>query len=221
MKRKRGGTPYTVRPQKRRRTKRPQKRTRPSDELKFFDVDIDDAVIAQNWTIQAHPLTIPEGTADDERIGRKIQLTNLNWRWTLVNGDTQDPANSTDTVRLMAIQDKQANGAQPAITDIFASNNFQSFNNLTNKGRFRTLYDETIDLSLPSGAGAGNGTTDTFLYGKKSVSGAVYKDLNIPIEYSGATGAVTEVRTNNIIFLAGSRSGLCLLDSKVRFRYLD
>ncbi len=186
-------------------------------ELKFHDIDMDDAVIAGGMNVQAIINAIPQGTTEVQRIGRKCTIRSIGWRFACTLPNSTTSANTSDVVRVMMILDKQCNGALPANTDIVESSDYQSFNNLGNKNRFRTLFDKTYDLT--TSAGGGDGTTED--YGEDILTDSFFKRVNIPIEFDSTTGAITEIRSNNIIVMLGSRSGLAGFDSKIRLRFSD
>lgn len=189
-------------------------------ELKFHDLNFDDAVVAAAGAISTSLNIIAQGTTESERIGRKCTLRKIGFRFEMQLGAQTAASACNDVVRVMLVQDKQANGAVPTISGvngILASADYQSFNNLNNKNRFRTLMDRTYDINQK--AGGGDGTTED--YGAVIKSDAFYKDLNVPIEFSGATGAITEIRSNNLILLVISKSGLATFNSKFRLRFSD
>ncbi len=186
-------------------------------ELKFHDVDLDDAVIASGGSITDSINKIAQGTTESERIGRKCNIASINWRFNIDLPETTVSSSTGDVARVIMYIDKQANGATAAITDILETANYQSFNNLSNKGRFRTLMDRTYALNAESGGG--DGTTED--YGRVNISDTFFKKCNIPIEFSAATGAITEIRSNNIGVLLISLSGKVGFDSKIRLRFSD
>jgi len=123
-------------------------------------------------------------------------------------------ANSThDDVRLILYVDVQANGAQAAVLDILKTANYQSFYNRSNKDRFVILMDRVHTLF--SSAGMVNG------YGDVSQNVEFEVDLELNIQFSGASGEVTEITSNNIGVLAISGSGLAELNSQMRILYVD
>ena len=81
-------------------------------------------------------------------------VRSINWRFSIFRGASSSVV-SADEVRVILYLDKQTNGAAAGITDILESDDFQSFNNLANKSRFRTLMDRTYDYNTPSAAGDG------------------------------------------------------------------
>ncbi len=189
-------------------------------ELKFHDLDIDDSVIAAGGNIaEDSVLTIAQGTSESQRIGRKLILKSIGWRFFITLISTSVPADTSDVVRVILYLDKQANGATAAVTDILETSDFQSFNNLANKSRFRTLMDRTFALSAT--AGSFDGTNDQF--GEFKVSNTFFKNVNIPIEYDNSltTGVITTMRSNNIGVLLLSQSGTSQFGSKMRLRFSD
>ncbi len=186
-------------------------------ELKFHDIDLDDAVIAAAGTITDSINKIGQGVTETTRVGRKCTIRNIGWRFNLDLPESTASASTGDVVRVMMYVDKQANGATANITDILESANYQSFNNLSNKNRFRTLMDRTYDLV--AAAGGGDGTTED--YGRVNISDTFFKKVNIPIEYNSTAGAITEITSNNIGVLLISLSGKAGFDSKVRLRFSD
>ncbi len=187
-----------------------------SRELKFHDIPLDDAVIAVGGTITPTINIIPQGVTEVQRIGRRCTIKHIAWRWTIKLANAVS-LNQVDTVRMIMYLDKQANGAAATATDILELDDFQSFNNLANKGRFRILMDRTYSLN-PT-AGAGNGTTnDSFSF---EMHGSFYKKCNIPLEFDGSTGALTETRSNTIGVMLMSSEGNCVFVSQIRLRFSD
>ena len=111
----------------------------------------------------------------------------------------------------------KCNGASAGVTEILESTDFQSFNNLANKQRFRILMDRTVDVNVPGmgGDGASNDILGATYYD------SFYQKVNIPIEFDSTTGAITEVKSNNIGVLAISQTGSARLESKMRLRFSD
>ncbi len=186
-------------------------------ELKFHDVDLDDATVANTATVTDSVNKIAQGITETTRIGRKCTLRAIGWRWRLQLPNSAASAATSDTVRVIMYVDKQCNGAAAVAGDILESNDFQSFNNLANKSRFRTLMDRTYTLNSKSGGG--DGTTED--YGKEGIDDSFYKKVNIPIEFNSTAGAITEIRSNNVGVLLISESGLCGFASKIRVRFSD
>ncbi len=187
-------------------------------EMKFHDLAVDDTAIATGGTIASLSLNlIAQGTTESERIGRKCTIRSVNIRFEVRLPTQTAGASASDVARIIVYQDKQANGATAAVLDILKTADYQSFNQLSNKSRFRTLMDRTYDVN--SLAGGGDGTTED--YGQTIISDTLFKKVNIPIEFNGATGAITEVKSNNIGILTISRTGNAAFASNVRLRFSD
>ncbi len=188
-------------------------------ELKFHDLDINDAAVAVAGTVQTALCAIPQNDTENGRDGRKCTITNIGWRWELLLNSTGTLLDTSDIVRIMLVLDKQANGALPAVTDVLATDDFQSFNNLANSSRFKTLYDKTISISATGGSG--RGTTDTLAFGEKRIQGSFFKKCNVLMEYdsSATTGVITSIRSNNIFAILLSLSGNTAFTSKMRLRF--
>ncbi len=186
-------------------------------EKKFHDVDLDDTVIASGGAITASINLIPQGVTEITRVGRKATIRNINWRFKVTLPSSTTSGATSDVARVMMYLDKQANGAAATVTDILETADFQSFNNLANKSRFRILFDHNYDLVAPSGGG--DGTTED--YGEFTVTDTMFRKVNIPIEFDSTAGAITEIRSNNIGVLLITAGGFGGFSSKIRLRYTD
>lgn len=190
------------------------RRVGPSQEWKFLDVQIDDALIAQAGTVTPSVNLIAQGVTESNRVGRKCSIRSISWRWNLQMKSQAVMSSTSDSVRLIVYIDKQANGATAAVLDILETANFQSFNNLSNSGRFRVLYDKMMNTQQ-NAAIAGPVTNE------QDLNGTFHKALNLPIEFSGTGGTIDEIRSNNIGLLVISFGGFTSLVSKIRIRFSD
>ncbi len=79
--------------------------TQPSPELKFHDLDIDDAVIAANGQIDPALNLIAQGVTESDRIGRKCTILSIGWRYTVILPvrDALATPGQADTVRIMLV----------------------------------------------------------------------------------------------------------------------
>lgn len=183
-------------------------------ELKFHDVDLNDAAISQAGTITNSINLIAQGVTESERIGRKCTLKKIGWKFDIQLLAATTPT-ANEVVRVIMYVDKQTNGAAATALNLLQTDDFQSFNNLENKGRFRTLMDRTYAFN-PSISGDGT-TIDTSTL---TICDSFYKNVNLPIEFSGATGAITEVRSNNVgVLILSKVGGVSVFSSKIRLRF--
>lgn len=150
-------------------------------------------------------LLIPQGVADNNRIGRKIVIKSLMFRCELNDRGRQDtdtvtPQIDQNVARLILYVDKQANGAGAAVTDILQNATWMSYRNLDNEKRFDILYDDFhVIKSVPFFNN--NATNDAI--GAQGAEEFIKwsKKVDIPITYSGAAGALSERTEYNIGFL--------------------
>lgn len=184
-------------------------------EKKFLDTRINLAVLgalgtATDATAAFTPgfLAIARGTGDTERVGNLICVKNFNFRghlfYELVN------ANQSARVRVIFFWDLQANGAVPTIADLLegpvadASNNVRKeidgFRNLDNVARFKIIKDKTYTYNATSLV-TGPYSTAISLPVKVSWKG------DMPVHYSSNTGAITEMRSENLSFVVFSDTG--------------
>ncbi len=189
-----------------------------SGELKFFDLDID-VTPAVAGSITDSINHIPQGVTENTRVGRKCTITNIAWRYDMVLPKATDGNNGSEQVRIIMYLDKQCNGATATVTGILESADYQSFNNLANKSRFRTLMDRTYNLNAT--AMGGYATGPLFNTAETAMSDSFYKKCSIPLEFDSTTGAITEIRSNNIGLLLISKTALVALTSKIRIRFSD
>ncbi len=189
-------------------------------ELKFHDVSLDDAVVANAGTITATINIIPQGVTEVQRIGRKATIKKIGWKYqiTLPEKDAVSTPNPGDVCRVILYLDKQANGAAAAVTDLLESASHLSFNNLVNTARFRVRMDRTHTLNYASMASDGAGVVSQ---ADVLISETFYKSCNIPLEFSAGTGAITEIRSNNLGVLLISKNDVLDFRSKFRLRFTD
>lgn len=190
-------------------------------EQKFFDLSYNLATVATNGTTLTTTLVnIAQGVTESTRIGRKMTLKSIQWRYTVGLPEqalVEDPLGG-DEVRIILYLDKQCNGLTAAATDILDTASYQSFSNLTNQGRFKILCDKTHVLNYSGMAGMSSVLT--------SMSPVIQEHklqyrMSTPIEFSGVAGVLTEIRSNNYGILAISKNGIITLLGELRMRFTD
>ncbi len=216
-----GGT----RKRKRPRSKLFQRNVRRSaavfQELKFHDIVVTDALIAQGYSTVDTVVIIPQGVQNVQRIGARVRIKKIQWRFQLrLDVSAGTGLETGDVCRIILYQDKQCNGATAAGADILnaasSGTSYLAFRNLDNVRRFTILMDRTYDMNVLAAAGDGtaNATAEHHL------SDTFFKDVDIVIDYDGAAGALTEMRSNNIGMLLQARDGGAVqFESRMRFRF--
>ncbi len=207
-------------------------------EKKFYDTQISDGSIIANHqfpakagggpaTTTATMVDIKQGTGESERIGRKCTITNIYMRinfqfLTDLQSDLSAAQFAHETIHMMLVWDKQANGASPNTTEVLETDAYNSFRNLANNKRFVILYNKIIAWNAGA-IGSGNGTANDSNRIVKDYQVNIAKKVFIPIEYSGTTGDIAEVKSNNIAFFVASKHGgrMEIDSSKVRLRFID
>lgn len=156
-----------------------------------------------------------QGTTASTRIGRKITMTQIICNLRAVS--------NTNTLfndfRMALVLDTQANGAAPAITDIYDVINSTSMRNISNGTRFRILKTWE-DCNVGNQTTAGQQTDNTCMAFK------YFQRCNITVTYNANNaGTVGDIQTNAlyIITMGNQVSGTSnsLLYGTVRIRYTD
>ncbi len=160
---------------------------------------------------------IATGTGESGRVGRYIHIKNWMARAAVRLPSQSTAAATSDVVRLILFVDTQTNGTLPLVTDLLESANWQSFNNLANRTRFRVLSDMTWAMNSQTGAG----DTTNQHFGASTVHFNLPKTMNLAMEYDGVTGATAERKSNNLYWLLISRDGVCNLTFRARLRFVD
>jgi len=203
----------------------------PRSELKVFDVNEVSVTGAPFTTaatgyirslISTNAAGIAQGSNAGERIGNKIVVKSVNvelsWQY---NGATgSDVSGAT----VFIVYDKQPNGALASAVSVVGMmvngaaaaattpGRTGAFTNLFYSGRFVTLA--RVDFSCPS-----------LSYGTVPFCGLVkhrvYKKVNLPIEYNGATGYDTTLQKGNLLIVAFAAGASNLLWWSSRTRYAD
>jgi len=166
-------------------------------EKKFFDTALSFSFDATGEVPATGQLVlIPQDKTQSGRDGRQCTILSVQIKGRIIYAPGAGGTAATN-IFLMLVQDTQANGAAAAVTDVLTGTNLATaFNNLANSGRFVTLKKWKWTMSPAAGVStAYNNTTRHMDY---------YKKCMIPMEYSSDTGAITEIKSNNLFLLAGT-----------------
>lgn len=172
-------------------------------EVKFFDTAVSftfdstaEVPATGQWSL------IPQGDTQSTRDGRLAIIKSVQFRG-YVTGPTTASLTLSPLMYVWVILDKQANGAAAAVTDVFTSTSAASMLlNLNNSGRFRILHKEVIS---PAGEGLNLGTAASTSYNRAVEF--FLPNLNIKMDWDSTTGAITEIKSNNIFIIAGTTGG--------------
>lgn len=136
---------------------------------------------------------------------------------------TTTVGNADDIVRYILYCDKQCNGATATVSDILEEvtpggndPTYRSHLNLANMNRFKILHDKTYKMIAPNGGPAAGPIWQS---GPDIRYFKIKKRVHLPIEFDSTTGAITEIRSNNIGVLVIGEGGIAVLTGTYRVRF--
>lgn len=187
-------------------------------ELKFLDTGVTAQLIPNAYAIPTSTfITIPEGTSDNERVGRKVVIQQIELKGQLTYTPSAQ-ADGSNHVSMMIVLDTQCNGTSPPITDIMTNSvPARSYPNLVNQGRFKILKAWEVDFNVT------NTESTIFVPSEQTKYIHFKKSVSIPIEYAGALGTLTNIKSNNLFIMYGcdGQNNTVRFDGKTRIRYVD
>jgi len=188
------------------------RKTEGEAEWKFLDTDETTGIIPVTGIVCPDIVTISQGPGPNQRVGRKVMLKSIDIRGQLQLQVALVPTDASDIIRLMVVQDKQANGAAFTVTDVLTTGKWLQHTNLEQEDRFRILCDNTYNMDNP--------------YGPRCENSLPYRiniKLNIPIYYdnTSTTGQIQTQQSNSIAVLLVSEGGVTRHEYACRIRYSD
>jgi len=190
----------------------------PQVEKKFFDTTLAFAAGSGAWcnsnATGALVVGLAQGTAANQRIGGKIIIKSIQikLKFVLAPGAQDD-----DNFHVYLIQDTQANGAYPdangSYFDAGGGAIGTQLRTLMNANRYRLLKHMVVNLNSEAGVA-------TAFSGDDKQDDCFIK-CNIPIWFNSNTGAITEIRSNNILIYYGSTASTATVAGVARVRYTD
>lgn len=185
-------------------------------EKKFFDTSIGlpaggNAVSASN-SQGAILVGIAQGTGASQRIGQKIIVKSIQLKLQAV---LASGAVDADIMHVYLWQDTQTNGAYPALTDIYANSGPIGTNlrTMEESARFKLLKHFVFQLNSDAGVATA--------FGGDIRQDECYLKCNIPIVFNSSTGAIGEIKSNNLIMTFGSSNSTATVSGNARVRYTD
>jgi len=200
----------------------------PPAEKKFLDTaeDFGTTNIPTTGVVGTSINLLTNGTGAGQLIGRKMTIKSIQTRcfvtFTGVSGAANpNAAINNDIVRILLIQDTQANGAYPAPSDILTiSGSINSLINMQNSGRFKILKEKVIEFNntVPGILATG----PTYYTGSARKNFKWFKKCNVDIMYDNAAASdITDIRDNNIFWMAISNRAVATVNMNTRIRYTD
>lgn len=163
---------------------------------------------------------IAQGTAYDERIGRKIKLHSIDLRGHF----TYTPTAITDgdaNVRVVLVLDKQTNGALYTAGSLFhdTAHTFYTHFNVENNQRFTILYDKVFRLPIE------NENTAAGTPGSVEKPFHIRKKLNHVLEFdTSVAGTIADLKSNSLSMytVSGTNgSGKIVKDMEMQLEFSD
>lgn len=191
-------------------------RSSTDNEVKWFDTAISFLVDATGEVPATGQLAlIAQGAGENQRIGRKCVIRSIQFRAYLVFTPGAS-AQASDISHIYIVQDTQANGAAAVVGDVFTGNNLATALRFMDNGQRFRILKHFRHVWNPSA-----GVTTAFNLQAKEID--FFKKCNIPMVYNGATGAITEIQSNNIFILAGTAAqsdDLIAVNGRIRLRFV-
>lgn len=190
----------------------------PQGELKFFDTALSFNIDATAEIPATGQLClVPQGVTESTRVGRKCTIKSIQINASM-NMSPGAAATCDPLVTLVLVQDTQTNGAACTPGDVYdlgATGLQGSLRNIENGERFKILKRWDIRMTPNAGVSAA--------YNQVIKKWDFYKKCQIPLEFSSTTGAITELKTNNVFLLAGALGGddLTNIVGLARIRFSD
>ncbi len=189
-----------------------------TDELKNLDT-LGTATITFGQTTANLALIngIDDGNTSTTRIGRRIVLTSLAWRW---SGELAATTTGASGLRMLIVYDKQANAAAPLATDVLQVDQMASMMNLDNSKRFKVLLDHLVPCVGTGGPQAWN--EKGFIQFEKPTKGKPGLEVTFN---NASTATIASIVTGSIYAIFYQGGGLLVASPTsrlyTRFRFLD
>lgn len=186
------------------------------DELKVIDTQVVTGPVLTTGTVTLLN-GVAQGTDFTDRIGRKINIKSIHMKYFVQAYNSVDVPLG-DIFRIMLVWDYQTNGALAAVTDILTTADILSGINLTNRDRFKVLYDKRHTMGAIEYTGAAPVAGDTIpRFGQR------YIKCNMPVVFGGTGATVGSIQTGSLILLTimnTSATGFAS-NTRVRTRFSD
>lgn len=181
-------------------------------ELNFVDTNISNANVSTTPQVTLLNGIVP-GTGASNRVGRRVQMKSVEFKTV----SFVDTASQQVYCRYALVLDRQANAAVAAFTDIYDAAVPTSLRNISNKARFKVLWDSGL-IVLP---GVASVTTGASMFACEH-----YRKIDIPVQYNaGTSGLIGDVQTNALYWIAIGNGSSGTNDSQcagmLRIRYDD
>lgn len=185
------------------------------EELKTIDVDGVSGTISSAGAVTLLN-GVAQGTDYTDRIGRKVMLRSILWRgFVTPSAATSLPEGAF--FRCILFYDAQTNASTPLVTDVLATTAYDAPLNLTNRDRFRVLYDKYCTIN------ATQYTTGALTSGSPMPKHLkFYKKMSMEVIFGSTGSTVGSIQTGGVFLLTICSVNVgCKLDMFSRIRFTD
>lgn len=187
------------------------KKMQKEPDLKYKD-NTASVSLANTWSI-VHISNVEQGLQQEgDRVANKIRCTSISGRVHLVMPGV---TGGDQLVRIVVLQDKMPNGANPAIGDVFelTTDVIAQYNEQHLRQRFVFLLDKTIPLN----ALASNTAISRRYFFK------FHKRITYPIFFDAGASSISSLVKNSLffMFLTDEATNPATIDYSLRLRYKD
>lgn len=168
-------------------------------EVKWFDTTFGATTVDSTAELIGTSLNlITPGDAGTNRDGATVTVKSIEYTFSFLQTPAA-AATSATSVYFWLVQDRQPNGAAPALTDVLTTATAcNAFPVVPNQYRFKILRKEVLDLNAQGGVTtAYNNTAGHF-------TGYVKFKKPVEIRFGSSGGTVADVLTNNFFIIMGS-----------------
>jgi len=205
-------------------------------ENKYFDVAVGfNSASSNDWSsteVGADMPQIPLGDDNYQRQGRKVLLTRVDFRGTLMtvalSGQTVVPG--PNTVRVVLVRNLQPNGVSMNGEDVMGLNGgaagntsvaIHMFQSIASFGRFKIVDDALVHLDAVVAANNASATTVSAASVERPVRLTYRPKKPITINYGPTTPSIPNTNSFNILVNAEALQYVPNLQGVIRFYYTD
>lgn len=170
-------------------------------------------ILATSSAVTVTPITVSlcdlnQGDTSSTRDGAHVKFISLRWAYQII----ANVSSTATSVRCMVVRDNQTNEAAFAVGDLLQDVTIQdsivSDRQQDHLKRFTVLYDKVHVLNV---------TNVRHIYRK------YYKKLNLPIQYDGNVGDITDQtqKSLHLVFMSNEATNTPLITFDATLRFID
>jgi len=207
-------------------------------ELKYWDEaklpsTISSVSAVSNLYLTSLVSKVKPGSGESQRIGNKIRVKKIQLKGYLhlpksivTSVNFINPLSATpfyDRIKIWVVLDTQCNGAAPNVEQVIQKVTNGLFMDAPRNLQYSSRYQVLSTCSIACSGRQVNQAADgvVAVMGNMSTPFEKFLNVDIPIVYKAATGAIGDLTENNIFIMAVTERGESQLALTVRVRYED